>query len=86
MLNKLLYLIIFIISLVCFTQTLLIGSFIFGKSNECSQIIKKTMIDVFPSIYQKGLNSPIFYSGEYKCSNKIDIVMCNHINTFDMIL
>jgi 1-acyl-sn-glycerol-3-phosphate acyltransferase len=86
MLNKILYLLLSFVIILCFTQTFLLGGYFLGKKEECSQIIKNICIDIFPSIYQNGMNSTIYFTGKYEKSNKIDIIISNHISTVDYLI
>lgn len=86
MLNKILYLLLLFVIILCFTQTFLLGGYFLGKKEECSQIVKNICIDIFPGIYQNGMNSTIYFNGKYEKSNKIDIITCNHISTVDCLI
>ena len=86
MLKKIIYFKLLYLFLYSISNTILLLSYLFGKNKEMSEFLKYYSIDLCNLTYQNGLNSKIYYSGEYLKSNKIDILISNHINTLDFIL
>jgi hypothetical protein len=66
------------------SQTITLGSYLFGEKNKGVEISKDIVLSFMPYIYQYGFDSKINYDGSYKASNKVDIVISNHINTLDI--
>ena len=85
MFKKIIYLIIFFIFVLSFSQIFVLGSYIGGQKMavQSSIIAQNVLINILPYIYQNGFNSTIYYSGIYNKSDKIDIVIGNHINMID---
>lgn len=86
MIKKIVTFIIIIVLLVSFSQTLVLGSYLFNKQNYIGEIAKDVIISAFPHLYTYGLDSKIFFKGKYESSNKVDIVIGNHINIIDFII
>ncbi len=86
MIKLIVALIVFIIYILSATQSLLLGSYLFNKNVYVSNAIKDITSNLLPYFYTHSLNSNILYDGLYNKSNKIDIVICNHINPFDFII
>ena len=88
MFKKIIYLIIFFIFVLSFSQIFVLGSYIGGQKMaiQSSIIAQNVLINTLPYIYQNGFNSTIYYSGIYNKidkTDKIDIVIGNHINAID---
>ena len=88
MCKKIIYVIIFFIFVLSFSQIFVLGSYIGGQKMavEASIIAQNVLINILPYIYQNGFNSTIYYSGIYNKidkTDKIDIVIGNHINAID---
>jgi 1-acyl-sn-glycerol-3-phosphate acyltransferase len=83
MIKKIISFIIFFILIMSTSQTITLGSYLFGKKNKGVEISKDIVLSFMPYVYQYGFDSKINYDGNYKASNKIDIVISNHINTID---
>jgi hypothetical protein len=86
MIKKIVAFIIIIFLFVCLSQTICLGSYLFGKKEEGSNISKDIISYVVPYLYIYWFDSKILYTGNYKASNKVDIVISNHINTIDFII
>jgi len=86
MIKKIVAFIILIFLFVCLSQTICLGSYLFGKKEEGSNISKDIISYVVPYLYIYWFDSKILYTGNYKASNKVDIVISNHINTIDFII
>lgn len=86
MIKKLLYLIVFMIALTTVSQTIVLGSCLIGKSKEGSDLAKNILYSIVPYIYTYGLGSVIKYNGEYKSTNKVDIVITNHTTALDFAI
>ena len=71
--------------MISFSQTLVLGSYLFGKDN-ISTMTKDIIASIFPYIYTYGFNSKIFYKGNYKSTDKIDVIIANHVSTIDFII
>ena len=82
-LKKIISLLFFFIIASLLVYTLIILSYPFTKNKESANFSKNILMDVLPYIYQYGFNSPIYYANNYQKSNKIDIIIANHINTID---
>ena len=86
MLKKIIYLIVLLLCAMSLSQTIIMGSYLFGKSREGGNIVKNAMYSLLPILYQEGFNSPIYYSGNYNKTNKIDIIISNHIHLIDFTM
>jgi 1-acyl-sn-glycerol-3-phosphate acyltransferase len=78
--------IILIILFLSVSQTILLGSYLFNKNAETSLIAKEIVVNLYPYIYTYGFDSKILYEGDYKKSDKVDIITSNHINAFDFFI
>jgi 1-acyl-sn-glycerol-3-phosphate acyltransferase len=65
MIKKLLYIAVFFIILLSLSQTLVLGSYLFGKNKEVAVLVKNAIVNIVPSLYQHALNSSIYYNGNY---------------------
>ncbi len=83
MIKKIIAFIVYFILLICSSQTLILSSFLVGKNKEMGILVKKLFIDLSLFMYTKYFDSNILYSGEYKKTDKVDIVISNHLNTID---
>ncbi len=83
MIKKIIAFIVYFIILICSSQTLILSSFLVGKNKEMGVLIKKLFVDLSLFMYTKCFDSNILYSGEYKKTDKVDIVISNHLNTID---
>lgn len=86
MIKKIIAVIVFFILTMSMSQTITLGSYLFGKKNEGVELSKEIGLSFIPYIYKYGFDSTINYDGVYKTSNKIDILISNHINTIDFII
>lgn len=77
--NKLIYIIISIIILICYSQIFHIP-FMRRKS-----FVNSNSIDYIPIIYKNGFKSELFYTGDFISSDKIDIYIGNHFNYLDFL-
>jgi 1-acyl-sn-glycerol-3-phosphate acyltransferase len=83
MIKKIIAIIIYFILAISISQTITLGSYLFGEKNEGVKISKDIILSFMPYIYRYMFNSKIYYDGIYKGSNKVDIVISNHINSLD---
>lgn len=83
--KKISYIIIFILTILAFNQLFILPAYIFGKENEVAEIVKEVLHPLMGYVYEYGLDSPIYYSGEYNRTNKVDIIIGNHNQTFDFV-
>ena len=68
--------------------------FIIGCSKLCDLPFIKNKYENFfneflninPELYQQVIGSPIYYSGNFISTNKIDIITCNHFNHYDCFI
>ena len=86
MLNKIIYIFVCFIFLISFSQTLTLSSYLIGKQSQMADLSKNIMTSVFPLLYTKGFNSSIYYTGNYIKTDKIDIIVSNHISSVDFML
>ena len=88
MLKKIIYLIIYYIYILSFSQIVTLGSYLGGKqySRIGSLISKNVLNDLLPYLYQNGFDSTIYYSGNYDKTDKIDIMIGNHLNMIDFTI
>ena len=86
MIKKIIALIVFFILLLSVSQTLQLSSYLFNKNNEGSNISKEIISNIFPYIYTYGFDSKILYEGDYNKSDKVDIIISNHINSIDFFI
>jgi len=86
MFTKIIYIIIYLVCTISLSQIFLLGSYLIGKKELGSIISKNTLASVFPLIYQNGFNTTMYYNGLYKKTNKIDIIIANHLNTSDFMI
>lgn len=82
--NKLSSLISYLFLLLSYSQTIISG-LLFHKNNKILNDINNNLIDLFLPIYNHGFNSKLYTHGNYIKTNKVDIVVMNHINTLDFI-
>ncbi len=86
MIKKIVGFIVLFVLIICITQTIALGSYLFGKKEEGSNIAKDIVISFLPYIYKYFFDSNILYEGNYNISDKVDIVISNHINTIDFTI
>ena len=86
MIKKIVAFILFLLLLFSISQAICLGSYLFGKKEEGTDIAKDIIISILPYLYIYGFDSKILYTGTYNSSNKVDIVISNHINTIDFIV
>ena len=85
MLNIIAFIVYFILQ-ISYSQLVCLPYYLIGNSRKGGNIAKKHLFWVFNPLYQIAFNSPIYYTGNYTKSNKIDIIIANHINTMDFVL
>ena len=85
MIKKLLFIVIFALMGISHSFIILILNLL-GRHREYAEFSKRMMMDAFSYVYQYGFNSSIYYSGEWRKTNNIDILICNHTNTADFML
>jgi 1-acyl-sn-glycerol-3-phosphate acyltransferase len=83
MIKKVIAFIVHFIFLIATSQTVVLNSVFIGKSKEGGQLITNLIIRMSIFFYIHLFDSRIFYKGEYKKTDKIDIIISNHINTLD---
>jgi len=86
MFDKIIYSIVFHILHILYSQTITLGSFFIGQARKGGNFSKKKLSWYMNTGYQIGLKSPIYYSGKYESSDKIDIIISNHIHSYDLFL
>jgi 1-acyl-sn-glycerol-3-phosphate acyltransferase len=86
MIKKIVAFIVLFVLVISISQTICLGSYIFGKKEEGANIAKDIIISFLPYLYTYGFDSKILYDGIYNASNKVDIVISNHINTIDFVI
>ena len=79
------FIVIFVI-LLSMTQTLLLGSILIGMNNQCANLVKNIIISMMPLVYTYCFDSPIHYNAKYNPSDKVDILISNHITTIDFVV
>ena len=86
--KKILYFIIFYISIFSFSQTFVVGASLIGYKdmNRVTNVVKNLFYPILTLLYQEGFKSPIFYTGKYLKSDKIDIIVANHLNALDLVI
>ena len=86
MFKKIIYGIISFAFVLSFSQIFVLGSYIGGQKMavQASIIAQNVLFNLLPYIYQNCFNSIIYYSGIYNNTDKIDIVIGNHINAIDI--
>ncbi len=72
--------------MISFNSILILNSIGVNKHMEASSLTKNILINIMPLIYSFGINTNINYKGEYKKSNKVDILISNHINAIDFMI
>ncbi len=65
---------------------LILLSYLFNANNYIINLSKNIMFNIMSWFYIKGCESPILYTGKYKKTNKIDVIIGNHITNFDFAL
>ena len=83
MINKIVFSIILFIIILSLSQIFMLGSNIIGINEYAINLSKNIIFNIIPFFYIYGCSSPILYSGIYKKTNKVDIVICNHITNLD---
>ncbi len=78
--------IILIILFLSVSQTILLGSYLFNKNVETSLVAKEIVVNLYSYIYTYGFDSKIYYEGNYNKSDKVDIIISNHVNAFDFFI
>ena len=86
MIKKIVAFIVLFVLVISISQTICLGSYLFGKKEEGANIAKDIIISFLPYLYTYGFDSKILYDGIYNASDKVDIVISNHINTIDFII
>lgn len=86
MIKKIVAFIVLFVLVISISHTICLGSYLFGQKEEGSNIAKDIIISFLPYLYTYGFDSKILYAGNYKLSNKVDIVISNHINTIDFVI
>jgi hypothetical protein len=88
MIKKIVAFIVLFILIVSISQTITLGSYLFGKKLEGGNVGKDIIMSFLPYLYTYGFDSKILYDGMYNASNnnKVDIVTSNHINTIDFAI
>jgi 1-acyl-sn-glycerol-3-phosphate acyltransferase len=81
--KKISSLISFLFLLLSYSQTIIPGLSL--KNNKLLNEVLMNLIDISLPIYKYCFNSNIYTTGNYIKTNKIDIVVMNHINTLDFI-
>ncbi len=79
---------IFIFILIFFINSclLILPSSLIGKSKYGYKLARDLIQQHLDFFYNYGLNSKIKYSGSVKFTDKIDVLVCNHVNTFDFAI
>jgi 1-acyl-sn-glycerol-3-phosphate acyltransferase len=77
---------ILIILFIIISQTISIVSYIVGKNDTGMDITKNIIAIISSYIYVYGIRSNILYKGNYNATNKIDIIIGNHISSLDPLL
>ena len=84
MLKNIIIIIVIIILIPCIlAQLLILNTYIFSNTKLSCNIVKNLITKISPLAYIGNLSPMIYTSGKYMKSNKIDIIICNHINTID---
>ncbi len=83
MIKKIIGLIVLFVIFISISQTITLGSYIAGKNREGGNFAKNIILSVLPYIYTYCFGSPIYYSGIYNKTNKIDIITSNHLTSID---
>jgi 1-acyl-sn-glycerol-3-phosphate acyltransferase len=86
MIKKIVAFIILFVLVISISQTICLGSYLFGRKEDGSNIAKDIVISFLPYLYTYGFDSKILYNGIYNASDKVDIVISNHINTIDFTI
>jgi 1-acyl-sn-glycerol-3-phosphate acyltransferase len=86
MIVKIIGFIIVFIVLISLSQTLLLGSLLIGKYNECTSMIKNIGVNILEIVYTYCFKSTIHYNAQYNPSDKVDILISNHTTTMDFIV
>jgi 1-acyl-sn-glycerol-3-phosphate acyltransferase len=86
MIKKIVAFIVLFVLIISISQTICLGSYLFGKKEEGANIAKDIVISFLPYLYTYGFDSKLLYTGNYTTTNKVDIVISNHINTIDFII
>ena len=87
MIKKIVSFIVLFILVISISQTITLGSYLFGNKEEGANIAKDIIISFLPYLYTYGFDSKILYQGNYNLTNnKVDIIISNHINTIDCIV
>ncbi len=86
MIKKIICIVVLIILLIIVSQTITLFSHLLGKQSEGTNISKDIIASVLPYFYSYGLKSKILYKGDYNITDKVDIIIGNHISTLDFIV
>jgi 1-acyl-sn-glycerol-3-phosphate acyltransferase len=85
MILKITYLICLYLVILAYSTIFILGSFPLTLNKESTNYFKSYIQKVLNYMYQKAF-SKIYYTGEYKKTDKIDIIISNHTNSIDFIL
>ncbi len=86
MIDKIVCIVVLIILSIIVSQTITLFSYIVGYQIEGCSISKDIIASILPYLYSYGLKSKILYKGEYNATDKVDIIIGNHISTIDFII
>ena len=86
MIKKIISIIVSFILMLSFSQTICLGSAFLNLSTDGTSLTKNVLSDLASYFYIYGFNSPIKYKGDYHKSDKVDIIISNHINTIDFCI
>jgi 1-acyl-sn-glycerol-3-phosphate acyltransferase len=83
---KVISLFFFILMLFINSCLLILPFSLVGKSQLGYKLACDLIQSYFDVFYNYGLNSKIKYLGNIKFTDKIDVLVCNHVNTFDFAI
>jgi hypothetical protein len=86
MIKKIVAVIVLFVLVISVSNTITLGSYLFGKETDGANISKDIILNSLPYLYKYGFDSNILYEGNYTKSDKVDIIISNHINSIDFII
>jgi 1-acyl-sn-glycerol-3-phosphate acyltransferase len=86
MFDKLIYVIILYLYIIINANIITLWSYAIGKNKRGGDITKKNNYWILNIFYQKLLKTPIYYSGTYTPTDKVDIIISNHIHSIDFMI
>jgi len=83
---NIIYVIVLSLAIIVYTNTITLWSYLIGQNRKGGEFAKTYAMWLLDIFYQKGLKSTIYFSGKYENTDKIDVIISNHIHPVDFII